>query len=112
VLGAGGGALLAGSGALWLSRETAARGYNEELGEISALNPASDEFIRRRRGAVKDRERVRAFGLAAALAGAGGLAAVFISYIVYESEEEEGTSARLSPMVAPGHLGLSAVGHF
>jgi tetratricopeptide (TPR) repeat protein len=112
VLGAAGAALLAGSGALWLSREAAARGYNEDLGEISALNPASDEFIRRRRGAAEDRERVGTLGLAAALTGAGGLAALSIAWIVYELEEDEGPSARLSPMVTPSQVGFSAVGHF
>jgi tetratricopeptide (TPR) repeat protein len=112
VLGATGAALLVGSGVLWLSREAVARGYNEELGEISALNPASEEFIRRRREAAEDREQVKALGLAAGLAGAGGLAAVSIAWIAYESKEEEGPSARLSPMVTPGQLGLSAVGHF
>jgi tetratricopeptide (TPR) repeat protein len=110
-LGVAGAALIAGSGALWLSREAVARGYNEELEEISALSPASDEFIRRRRDAAEDRERVRAFGLAAALAGAGGLAAVTIAWVVYESEDA-GQSARLSPMVTPSQLGLSAVGCF
>jgi tetratricopeptide (TPR) repeat protein len=112
VLGAAGAALLVGSGALWISREATARAYNEELGQISALDPASPEFIRRRRGAADDRERVSAFGLAAALTGAGGLAAASIAWIAYESEDDEGLSARLSPVLAPSQLGLSAVGHF
>jgi tetratricopeptide (TPR) repeat protein len=112
VLGTAGAALLAGSGALWLSREAVARDYNEELGELRALNPSSDEFIRRRRSAADDRERVNAFGLAAALVGAGGLVALTCAWIAYESDEDEASSARLSPMVTPGQMGLSAVGQF
>jgi tetratricopeptide (TPR) repeat protein len=112
VLGTAGAALLAGSGALWLSRETVAKDYNEELGEISALNPSSEEFIRRRRAAAEDRERVNTFGLAAAIAGAGGLAALACAWIAYEREEEKEPSAQLSPLLTPRLVGLSAVGRF
>ncbi len=112
VLGVTGAALLAGSGALWLTREATARGYNEELDELSALNPASDEFIRRRSAAADDRERVSAYGLAASLAAAGGLAALSIAWITYESVDDEAPSARVRPMVTLSELGLSAVGHF
>jgi hypothetical protein len=79
---------------------------------IRALNPSSEEFIRRRRAAAEDRDRANFFGLAAAIVGAGGVAALSCAWIAYESEEEKGPSAQLRPTLSPWQMGLSAVGQF
>ncbi len=112
VLGGMGAAMVAGSGALWLLRESAATDHNEELEELGALNPTSDEFISGRRDALDDRDRVAALGLSAVAVGVGGAVALALAWVVYDSGEPASFSARLSPTAPGGGPGLTAVGSF